>query len=375
MNLTATEGRPDEKLGATSTSHGRLLVLDGLRGVAAFGVINDHVASETLRLLSPGRYLAVDFFWVLSGFVLALAYDERLKRGGAGMHFMRIRLIRFYPLYALGLVIAIAISTYGALHHWGALTWPEVALASSFAVLFVPFPPFFTAFGQHIFPLNGPSYSLFYELVVNAIYGFVARFLTVRALCLVLAVSAALIVWIVPSHEPGAGWRWPDVDAGFVRVIYCFFAGVLLFRVRDRIRVPTMPAWMAVAVYLAIIAIPVPDMWRPWYNVAVILLAMPLLVASASKSTTRGPTARIFALMGVLSYGVYVLHVPLLGMINLLVAHFALHPPGFVMVLAVAISAAVLAWLANTYFDLPLRRWLAGKLGSRTAAARAMQSH
>ncbi len=339
-------------------SHARLLVLDGLRGVAAFGVINDHVASATIRALSPGRYLAVDFFWVLSGFVLALAYDDRLKRGGQGVSFMRLRLIRFYPLYLLGLVIGGTTMLYGAIHGWGLVTWPTVAMASVFALLFVPCPPLAPGFFQHLFPLNGPTYSLFYELVVNAVYGFFAPLLSTRVLVWLVAIFGVLVAAIVPLHLPGAGWRWPDIDAGLVRLFYCFFMGVILFRLRDRIRIPALPPWVAVVVYVVIIGMPVPDAWRSWYNVAVILFAMPLLVASASRSKVSGVSARIFALMGLLSYGVYVLHVPLLGIIQLGLSHFGVQLPGVWMVAVVSIAAGALAWIANYAWDIPVRRWL-----------------
>lgn len=358
---------------AAGSSPGRLLVLDGLRGVAAFGVINDHVASATLRAMIPGRYLAVDFFWVLSGFVLALAYNERLGRGLKPLDFIGIRLIRLYPLYLLGLSIAVIATLYPVLRGWLPWTAPELLLAAAFGVLFLPFPPLFAVSGQHLFPLNGPSYSLFYELVVNLVYGLVARHLTPRRLWIVVACAAVLVVLVVPGHPPGSGWRWPDIDAGLVRVAYCFFAGVLVYHLKSRIAIPAIPAWAAIAAYLAMIAVPESARWTPYYNVAVMIVGMPLLVALAAGSTVKGRTAAIFAMLGKLSYGVYVVHLPLLLVLNTVSAHFGLHPPGYQNVLIVAVGAAVLAWLADRYYDQPLRRWLIARLklgGSRQPAVR-----
>lgn len=362
---------PVERRAATSRS-GRLLVLDGLRGVAAFGVINDHVQSDALQMLIPGRALAVDFFWVLSGFVLALAYDDRLKRDMSALEFMRIRIIRFYPLYLLALIIGIARFLVVAAKGWVPMSPSEVGFAAVFGLLFLPFPPLFASTRNSLFPLNGPAYSLFYELVINFIYAVIARFLTLRVLSVILAISAILVVVIVPAHAPGAGWKWPDVDAGSVRVTYCFFAGVMVYRVRSRMTFPALPAWLAVAVYLVLIAIPATGVWRDYYDVVVILFCMPLLVACAAGSVVKGRTARIFAAMGMLSYGVYVVHVPLAGIIDLVVViHFNLHLPGYAMVLAVATSAALLAWAADRFYDAPVRRWLSRRLvgaKARTAA-------
>src|SRR5262245_45457012 len=96
----------------------RFLVLDGLRGLAAFAVILDHVSSVTLRHWFPGRYLAVDFFFVLSGFVLAHAYGERLQSQLSPWRFMCIRMIRLYPLYLLGLMLGLVLPMIGALRGW-----------------------------------------------------------------------------------------------------------------------------------------------------------------------------------------------------------------------------------------------------------------
>jgi peptidoglycan/LPS O-acetylase OafA/YrhL len=354
-----------EKGGFVSRSTGapakRLAVLDGLRGVAAFGVINDHVSSETLRMLSPGRYLAVDFFWVLSGFVLALAYDARLKQGMSARTFMSARIIRLYPLYLLGLAIGLAFVFYGALRHWGNVTPFQVAVAAGFGLFFVPLPPFFSSI-VHLFPLNGPSYSLFYELVVNLIYGVIARLLNLRVLLSVLTVSAVLMAFILPRHAPGAGWQWADVGIGLIRVIYCFFAGVFIFRVQERIRLPSLSPWLAVAAYLAIIAIPAPDDWRPFYNLVAILIFMPLLVALSAGSVVHGFTARLFILLGMLSYGVYVLHVPLAALVHPVFSSLGFHPPGLVIVFLIAALAALIAWVADKIYDQPVRRWMTARL-------------
>jgi peptidoglycan/LPS O-acetylase OafA/YrhL len=166
---------------------------------------------------------------------------------------------------------------------------------------------------------------------------------------------------IVPQHVAGAGWQWPDIDAGLVRVIYCFFAGVFIFRLRAVVRIPAIPAWLAFAVYLAIIGCPTPDAWRSAYNVAATLVFMPLLVAFAAGARVSGWAARLCVLMGMLSYGVYVVHVPIFKILSLAAVHLPFETPGYAMVLVVALTAGVVTWVADKYYDVPARVWLSQK--------------
>jgi len=86
----------------------RYLILDGLRGVAAFGVLIFHGRSWMPDRLFSHGYLAVDFFFILSGFILAYTYatTEGTTRGGARV-FWVARIARIYPVYLLGLVLAL----------------------------------------------------------------------------------------------------------------------------------------------------------------------------------------------------------------------------------------------------------------------------
>ncbi|MEY4784719.1 MAG: hypothetical protein RIR41_2654, partial [Pseudomonadota bacterium] len=111
---------------AGAPSRERFLLLDGLRGVAAFAVILDHVPGGWLGELIPGRYLAVDFFFVLSGFVLAHAYGRGLEAGGSALDFMKARVIRLYPMYLLGLAIALSLAVLGAAGGWIGPGWGDI---------------------------------------------------------------------------------------------------------------------------------------------------------------------------------------------------------------------------------------------------------
>src|ERR1700740_1326729 len=81
--------------------------LDGLRGVGAFLVVMRHVPMLFGPIRVPESFLAVDLFYLVSGFVVAHAYGARLERGGFFGEFVKTRLIRLYPLYLLGILVGV----------------------------------------------------------------------------------------------------------------------------------------------------------------------------------------------------------------------------------------------------------------------------
>jgi len=356
----------------------RFVMLDGLRGVAAFAVILDHVPGGWLGDLVPGRYLSVDFFFVLSGFVLAHAYGKRLESGWSPWAFMTARVIRLYPMYLAALVIGLGLAVLGLMRGWVGPGWADVATAALFSLLFLPTPPMLVNFGGGaLYPFNGPAWSLFFELVANAVYGVIARFLSWRVLGVILvagAVAVAFTVWRL-GGVGGPGWLWAHVDAGLSRVMFDFFAGVAIYRLRGQMKLPALPWWLVMPLFIAVIAAPVPGEWRAVYDIAAGLVIMPVLVMLACGSQVSGAVARVFSFLGLMSYGVYVLHVPLFAALGVAAAmvHVPL-PEGPVLALLVAVLAGLCAWAGHYLYDQPLRKWLSGKARrgkTQTAAGEA----
>lgn len=351
----------------------RFVLLDGLRGVAAFAVILDHVPGGVLGDLLPGRYLAVDFFFVLSGFVLAHAYGRRLEQGWSPLSFMTARVIRLYPMYLLGLMIGIALSVLGLLRGWMGPTWSDVLTTAMLGLLFLPAPPMAAFGGGSLYPFNGPAWSLFFELIANLIYALIARFLSWRVLGAILILGAAAVIYTLNRHAGtgGPGWLWEHVDAGFARVMFDFFAGVAIHRVRTLKQIPALPWWGALIGFLVVIAMPAPGEWRVVYDSAAALVLMPLLVALSAGSQVTGVVARICSTIGLLSYGVYVIHVPMFATLGVMAAavHLQLDEGPWLAVL-VAVLAAAVAAIAYVGFDRPWRAWLSAR--ARKANARSI---
>ncbi|HEX7694251.1 MAG TPA: acyltransferase family protein, partial [Sphingomonas sp.] len=86
----------------------RFVVLDGMRGLAALSVVALHTAQYFPSQTGPARaYLAVDFFFMLSGFVMAHAYGDKLRAGLTIKGFAEIRLARLYPMIFLGVTLGL----------------------------------------------------------------------------------------------------------------------------------------------------------------------------------------------------------------------------------------------------------------------------
>jgi peptidoglycan/LPS O-acetylase OafA/YrhL len=280
----------------------RIPGLDALRGLAALLVLAFHARGLALpsEVLGHG-YLAVDLFFVISGFVLARAYDAGLA-AGKGADFMRKRVKRLYPMALLGLLLGAAI--------WLASgkDTASTLLLTVLGLLFVPFTG-----GRDVFPLNGPQWSLMWELVANLAYALVAPWLTTRRLVLLVMAGGVAHAALVMTQGTGSlgpyGHTW---WTGAPRVVFGFFAGVLLARLaaEGRLKVPAAPIVAILAVVVLVLSPPVPEAGRAVFDLVAALVVFPLLVASAARAEVGRSRPVLDGLAGI-SYALYALHIPI----------------------------------------------------------------
>lgn len=336
----------------------KLLTLDGLRGVAALAVIFWHAEALGVGHLGSS-YLAVDLFFLMSGFVIALSYERKLLDGMGVLAFMAIRLKRLYPLYILGSLAALIylIASLRFADDGGLLTPRELSIAAVSAVFYVPMKQ--AVPDQFLFPLNPPAWSLFLEMAVNLVYAMTARWLSNRALAVVVAISAlALVGCAFVYPDMNIGWNWTTLAGGLPRVSFSFFAGVLMYRYRDSLPRLAAPTPVLLAATLAVLALPMDAPFAKLLTLAIILIGFPLIVAAAVQNEPVR-LAGAFSLCGAISYPLYALHDPIIWWGN--GAAKKLHlPPLDHPVIGWAIMAAAIvgAWLALKLFDEPLRRAL-----------------
>jgi len=369
---------------ATAPAKSHYVILDGLRGVAALMVVVFHLfeahngGSPHKQIINHG-YLAVDFFFLLSGFVVAYAYDDRWGGMSVGAFFKR-RLVRLQPMIIVGTLIGAALLTfqhYSLFPKLANITTLQVLVMVLLGFVMIPVTPAVEPRGWgEIYPLNGPQWSLFYEYVANILYAVGLRKLSNRWLGALVAVSAAALVYLLtrgPRGDVIGGWALDasGVQIGLTRVMFPFFAGVLLMRLGKRIKVPN---GFAVCSLLLIVGLSLPRFGgeeRLWvnglYEAAVIILLFPLIVAiGAGEKDVDGPSVRIARFFGDLSYPLYITHYPLIYIYTGWVVDKKIGPAqGALVGAGVFVLAVTIAWVSLKLYDEPARRWLAKKVLAR----------
>jgi peptidoglycan/LPS O-acetylase OafA/YrhL len=355
-------------------------ILDSLRGVAAVSVVafhlfETHATSHLDQLINHG-YLAVDFFFLLSGFVIGYAYDDRWQKLTIGEFFKR-RLVRLQPMVVLGMLLGA-----GAFYFQQCPLWPHISQVPGWQVLLLmvvgftllPVPPALDIRGwNEMHPLNGPGWSLFFEYIANILYALFVRKFSVKALTILVVLAAGLLLHMALTSATGdviGGWSLDatQLHIGFARVLYPFFAGLLLSRVAKPTPVK-YAFWLSSLLIIAVLAMPriggSEHLWlNGLYDALSIILLFPLIVFLGASGEVKGfLTSRICKFLGDISYPIYITHYPLIYLYTAWVQnHKVLLAEAFPVGLLVFFSCIALAYAALKLYDEPIRRWLQRKL-------------
>lgn len=354
------------------------VILDGLRGVAALLVVLYHLFECFDWSPVPHGYLAVDFFFVLSGFVIGYAYDSRWQEGLTIGGFFKRRLIRLHPMVIIGAVIgAVCFLLQGGVRWDGShvpMGW--VMLAMLLGMMMIPLYPGAAADVRgngELFPLNGPSWSLFFEYIGNILYALLLRRLSTRWLALLAVLTGGLLAYIaVGDGYLGVGWSMVDhgLWTGLVRMLFPYTVGMLMARVFRPLKGVTEAFWICGAVILLVGFLPLMfGELLPWqnglYDAMCVILLFPCLVwLGASQLSVGATTRRVSGFLGELSYPLYVIHYPLM---YLFYAHIgfdgnlvpiARMSDVWPVAIALPLVCILLAWLCWRFYDQPVRRYL-----------------
>jgi peptidoglycan/LPS O-acetylase OafA/YrhL len=323
--------------------------LNALRGIAALAVVVGHSWPFFGQQLAPGFYLAVDLFFALSGFVVSHAYGDMLAQGRV-REFALTRLIRFYPLYLVGLAVGLILAvTLAAVESPSSLSPIVILVVLILALSFVPSP-----LGGDIFPLNVPSWSLFYELVVNIAYAVAFPFLSVRAVVGVAGASGlGLALMLLATGDAAQGATLGTAPMGLFRAIFSFSVGVLIYRWRA-IGIALSPLSLAGIVAITFLA-PVPISLRMWFDLACIFVVFPAVLLSAVASD-GGRKYRAFEFLGDASYALYAIHYPVIWLVRGVAEKLQvpMAPTGVSLVILLIVGSYAL----DRRYDRPARRAL-----------------
>jgi peptidoglycan/LPS O-acetylase OafA/YrhL len=350
----------------------KLYTLDAMRWVAAMMVAALHFGMFAESTLSPN--LAVDFFFALSGFVIAYAYDSKLSHGMTGEEFLRRRLIRLYPLFFVGISLGLVVTLAGSLHPQFTDNDGPYLVQYLTALVFLPWPSNATVdmAEASVSPLNGPYWSLILEIHINLLFAIFFRWLGLRLLSILVALfGLGLIATAWYEGSLTTGYQMQTFHFGIVRVGFSFLVGVLICRLRDRIWVPRLHWAAAIALLGVLLVLPTPEAGRWIYDAVCVLVLFPILILAGAVSQPRGDKlVAVFGRMGGASYALYAIHVPIVAVAQFL-AETNPSIPYRVWSLPFMFAAIVLAFVLDRVFDVPFRRWLTARLLSRRAAPAA----
>lgn len=318
--------------------------LNGLRGVAAVCVMLFHAEGLLGFQLMPHGYLAVDLFFVLSGFVIAHAYDAKFASGLPPFAFFWLRLKRFYPLYFLGLIISAGwVAIELILSPPAVLSFNEWGIALAFGSAFLPAPV-----AADLYPFNPPAWSLLIELLINLVYALALTRLSIRALALTAAIFLVALVVSTGTGPIDGGARFADFHVGVLRAAWSFPIGVLIYRLKDKIRLPQLNPLLIIAAASVTMAV-------NFLDLLIVSVVFPLLIALLAASNARRHSA-FLSWLGAISFPLYAIHFPIIQ-IGLAFTSWGNLAVG----IGTLISAIVLAHLAQMFLDSPLQRRLSAR--------------
>ncbi|MGC4034767.1 MAG: acyltransferase [Chitinophagaceae bacterium] len=346
---------------ATTKQH--FEILDGLRGIAAFAVVIFHfmewVYTDPKQNFIGHGFLAVDFFFCLSGFVTGYAYDNRIGKMGV-KEFFKSRLIRLHPLVMLGSalgLVAFLVDPFAAPISYSA---GKIILLFTCSVFLIPLPIMENR-AFNLFGLNAPSWSLFWEYVANVFYAFILCRLHRRILA-ILAIIAAVGICLV-SHRAGnllGGWSKDNFWDGGVRVGYSFLAGLLVYRsnwiIKNRL------GFIGLSVLLFCVFIFPGAAWSWLMEAMVVLFYFPLIISLGAGSGISPQWKKICRFFGNISYPLYMTHYAAIWIYGNYYTNKK--PPvselPYIIVPGI-ILLVITAYLVMHFYDIPVRKWLNNK--------------
>lgn len=321
--------------------------LDGLRGIMATAVMLGHFGLNTVlaRLgLTLHFELAVDFFFVLSGFVLSATYYFSKR---AVWPFVISRLFRLWPL------------------HFVTVTWVLWLTASPLDLIYLQNLLFLNnvGFAPQTFSLNFPAWSISVEMWVSLAVFLLVRFASLPLISALAVVGLLSIMWLPQIQDGGAHNVAGFVNTGLLRGLCGFMVGVAVYMLAQKTR-PMIAKWAGGLrwVALALVAVGMLQNLATPSNMALMLfyLACPLTVMCYAMREGRWLSGWLLTELGRLSYAIYLIHIPVLLSFERFVGYDASR--GLWMKLAMVFICFGLAWLVHHGLEMPMI-----KLGKRVS--------
>ena len=379
------------------------LILDGLRGAAALMVLWYHVfegfafaGGTAIETFNHG-HLGVDFFFMLSGFVISYAYDDRWKSQSRNANsltigaFFKRRLIRLQPMVIMGALIGLITYLIQGGVRWDGtqMSFHWIMIAFFLAMFLIPAYPgaaYDVRGNGEMFPLNGPSWSLFFEYIGNILYALFIRKLSNKKLAALVVATGllwiAFVVFDVSGYDMiGIGWTLDAVNffGGLLRMMFPFSLGMLMarnFNVKSQKSkvegfcfksfITKNIFWIAIVVMFVLFSMPYISRTgdisiNGIYELACIIFVFPFIVwFGASGNITNKLSTKVCKFLGDISYPLYIVHYPVMYLFYSWLIDNKLYSLGetWHVVLLVMATNIALAYACLKLYDEPLRKFL-----------------
>lgn len=350
----------------------RYHTLDALRGAAAILVVLRHCGDFWGDVAFTFSYLAVDFFFLLSGFILGGAYERKLQEGMSVIAFVRLRAARLHPIYIVSLIIALLLNAARIYIYQKSggdpgnfSDFPSLLLFFITGILLLP-----VAGPAGIFPLNFPAWSLFFEFYGNIVYGVLVKWLTTLRLLLIVAVSAValgIMAWQSGTGGIDSGYTLDTLPFGLLRFALSFSGGILLrrlFDARGQVRNRNAPAAVAVfAIFSGMLVFP--DLGLSGnllYVLVAVLIAFPLIIYAGAKVEPGPVIGAVFSFLGLISYPVYIFHLLVIPVVRLVLRKIGFPYEAYTPYsgMALLLACVFVAWIVGRFIEPVARKAFLG---------------
>ena len=343
----------------------KYIFLDGIRGIAALFVVIWHTTAFWGFRVAHA-YLAVDLFFLLSGFVIGSAYEAKLANRTMNFaQFVKTRVIRLYPVYFLSIMLTL-VNLALQFHQGNDIGFTSSDLITS-TTLTLFFLPSITSHAPFLFTLNPVYWSLFYELTANFLFAIFRRLLNTRVLLGTITTLGIVLLggtYLEGDTNFGMTWSITSIAGALTRSIFGMFYGILLFRHKELIfrkldKIKISP-WFIVLTIALVLALPQPDKLNYVYEILAIWFLFPVSLMFLAKDNP-GKGKQLMVILGSASYPIYVLHEPISNMAELLLKNYAVDYAPFTGILFIATIVAGSVFLEK-FIDMPIRKKLTKSL-------------
>ncbi|QES90257.1 acyltransferase family protein [Rhizosphaericola mali] len=340
------------------------VLLDGLRGIAAISVVIFHfmemMITDYEKIFIAHGFLAVDFFFCLSGFVVAYSYDDRIQSMGLKT-FFRSRLIRLHPLVVIGTIlglIALIVDPFSNEFH--TFNLGQIILLFIASILVIPLP-IMKDRAFNLFGLNAPEWSLFWEYIANILYALILFKLSKKIIVVLMAIFAiALCHATARAGNIAGGWGKDTFWDGGIRLGFSFSMGMLIYRYKLSIK--NNFGFLIFAILLFLMMISPFSKMNYILEPIIVILIFPIIIMMGIGSKYATKSSKFIKLLGNISYPLYMTHYAFIWIFN----HYytKVKPENStvaIVIITTIIVMLAIAYVTMQYVDGPIRKYLTTK--------------